>query len=199
MRSRSEKRPKVGHDTKELILFLAALLPTWLAYFAEDAVIFYSLVAVTSLAISILCLSHEGWRLAWRIVAVAAVLIAFGLISCRFYETHRRRDLVVAERHDLSKQLSDRLYYGLNIQQRFGDNGQFPTEDEVNKWAADVLNVLNKSTVATGYPERFNSADSQIGMEGIALVGHNQAETARYVFVVKRLATLREFVKELSQ
>jgi hypothetical protein len=104
-----------------------------------------------------------------------------------------------ANRREDIKRLSDFLEAGQNLESRFSTE-TIPSRQELHDWGQAVLDYINASeALGDGYAARFNRADSQPGLEGIALVGHTDEESERWKFLRKRNAVLLEFIKELRQ
>jgi hypothetical protein len=104
----------------------------------------------------------------------------------------------IAQRRETIKALSKVLPEGIDLEKRFASNNPLPTIEDLNNWGGEVLTTLSSPDLGEAYIARFNSSDSQPGLEGVGIDGHTMEEAARWKWVKKRNATLREFIRELS-
>jgi hypothetical protein len=97
------------------------------------------------------------------------------------------------------KRLADFLEEGQKLESDFGGE-TIPTAQQLHDWGQRVLDYINSSEdLGEGYAARFNRADSQPGLEGIALEGRTEEEAQRWKWIRKRNAVLLEFIRDLQR
>lgn len=107
-------------------------------------------------------------------------------------------DRKTSDRRKDIKKLAEFMDAGRKLENRFSD-AVIPSGQELHDWGQVVLDYLDSSeALGDGYVARFNSADSQPGLERLGIDGRTLEESERWKWTRKRNATLRDFIKELQ-
>jgi hypothetical protein len=100
-------------------------------------------------------------------------------------------------RKEFAEKLALLMDNGRELASRFREVGatSFPTDEEIDDWSTSVYVELGMHTSSTIYIARFNAAE----MSGNVFVGVPIEVSNNYNWIMSKVKTLGEFIKELAQ